>query len=333
MNLIDQIRCKAKENPKTIVLPEGFDQRVLRAASFIQENGLAKIIILGQADKVAEKAKAASINLKNIEIINPATASNFEAITQQYFELRKHKGISRDDARKTVSENRVFYAAMMVRNNLADGFVAGADYTTKDVARAAIHCLGINRELPVVSSAFIIIVPNCASGEKGLFIFADCGIVPDPSAKQLADIAFISAKILEQLSSIKPKVAMLSFSTHGSASSDSVNKVSEAVKMAKAKYPDLLIDGELQADAAIIPEVAEVKSPLSPIKGEANILIFPNLDAGNICYKLVQRLAKARAIGPLLQGLNKPCSDLSRGCGVEDIIDAVAVTVVRAQKC
>lgn len=333
MNLLKQIRSKAKVSPKTIVLPEGLDERVLKAASFVHKNGLAKIIILGVPDKVVKKAKAKSINLKSIEIIDPVVSGNFDTVVQEYFELRKHKGISVDDARFTLRDNQVFYAAMMVRNNLADGFVAGADYTTKDVARAAIHCIGIDRQAPVVSSAFIVTVPNCNYGEKGLFVFADCGIIPDPSAKQLSDIAFVSAKLLEQLSNFKPKVAMLSFSTKGSASSPSVNKVVEAVKIAKARYPDLIIDGELQGDAAIIPEVARIKSPDSPIKGKANILIFPDLDAGNICYKLVQRLAKARTIGPLLQGLNKPCSDLSRGCSVEDIVDAIAVTVVRAQKC
>lgn len=320
MNLINQIREKAKKNPKTIVLPEGNDPRVLKAASYAHKNGLAKIIILGKAN---------SINLKNIEIINPPQAPNFENFIQQYFELRKHKGISIEDARAALLDNWVLYAALMVRNNLAHGFVAGADYTTKDVARSAIHCIGVNPKTAVVCSAFIIIVPNCNYGEKGIFIFADCGIVPDPSAKQLSEIAFASAELLRHLGNFEPRVAMLSFSTKGSASSDSVNKVIEAVKMAKTKYPSLLIDGELQADSAIIPEVAKIKCPDSPLKGKANILIFPNLDAGNIAYKLVQRLAKARAIGPLLQGLNKPGSDLSRGCSAEDIIDAIALTVVR----
>lgn len=333
MNFLNQIRSKARKNPKTIILPEGFDQRVLKAASFLARNGLAKIILLGQSDEIIKKAKSKSINLKNIEIINPLTAKNFDAFAQEYYELRKHKGISLDDARATLTGNFVFYAAMGVRNNKADGFVAGADYTTRDVARAAIHCLGINPEMPVVSSAFIMVVPDCPYGEEGFFIFADCGIIPDPSAKQLCEIAFSSSRLLKQLSNFKPKVALLSFSTKGSAASPSVEKVAEAIKLASNKYPDLVIDGELQADSAIIPEVAKIKSPNSLLRGKANILIFPNLDAGNICYKLVQRLAKARAVGPLLEGLNKPCSDLSRGCAVEDIIDTVALTVVRAQKC
>ncbi len=333
MNFLNQIRSKAKKNPKTILLPEGYDERVLKAASFLTRNGLAKIILLGQSDEIIKKAKSKGINLKNIEIIDPLTAEDFDNFVQGYYQLRKHKGISLDDALATLNSNFVFYAAMCVRNNKADGFVAGADYTTRDVARAAIHCIGINPETPVVSSAFIMIIPNCPYGEKGFFIFADCGIIPEPSSEQLCEIAFSSSKLLEQLSNFKPKVAMLSFSTKGSASSPSVEKVAEAMKLARSKYPDLVIDGELQADSAIIPEVAKIKSPNSPLRGKANILIFPNLDAGNICYKLVQRLAKARAVGPLLEGLNKPCSDLSRGCSSEDIIDTVALTVVRAQKC
>ena len=288
---------------------------------------------MGDPDKVTQKAKGKSINLKNIEIIDYLAASDLDNFIQEYYQLRKHKGISLDDARATLIDNPVFYAAMSVRNNKAHGFVAGADHTTRDVARAAIYCVGVNRQTPIVSSAFIMIIPNCSYGEEGLFIFADCGIVPDPSPKQLSEIAFSSAKLLEGLSNFKPRVALLSFSTKGSAKSSSVEKVTVALKLAKSRYPDLIIDGELQADSAIIPEVAQIKSPDSPIKGRANILIFPNLDAGNICYKLIQRLAKARAIGPLLQGLNKPCSDLSRGCNVEDIIDAIALTVVRAQKC
>jgi phosphate acetyltransferase len=244
--------------------------------------------------------------------------------------LREHKGITLTTAEE-ILKDPVYYAAMMVREGSADGFVAGASYTTPDVARAAIHCLGADSRIETVSSSFIIIVPDCAYAEGGIFVFADCGIVPEPTSKQLAQIALSSAELMEKVLRFEPRVAMLSFSTQGSASERCVEKVKEATKLVKELKPNLLVDGELQVDSAIVPEVAKIKTPDSILKGRANILIFPNLDAGNIAYKLVQRLAKAKAIGPLLQGLNKPCSDLSRGCDVEDIVDAVAVTVVRAQ--
>ncbi|MFN7170506.1 MAG: phosphate acyltransferase, partial [Candidatus Omnitrophota bacterium] len=235
-------------------------------------------------------------------------------------------------ARKIVKENPVFLAALMVRNNEADGFVAGASLSTSDVARAAIHCIRKKEKNSTVMGAFIMLVPDCPYGENGLFVFADCAVVPEPSTEQLAEIARETADFTKNVLGILPRVALLSYSTKGSSKGKPIDKVLNALKIVKEKSPDLLIDGELQVDTAIVPEVAEIKFPYSPVAGKANVLIFPSLEAGNCAYKLVHRLAKARAVGPLFLGLEKPASDLSRGCGVEDIVDAVAVTVVRAQK-
>lgn len=309
MDLINQIRARAKADPKTIVLPEGKEKRVIEAAKRITQERIAKIIL---------------IHAENLDF------QMMEEYAQDYFRLREHKGITLAEA-EGILKDPVYYAAMMVREGSADGFVAGASHTTRDVARAAIHCLGADSRIETVSSSFIIILPDCPYGERGVFIFADCGIVPEPTAKQLAQIALSSAELIEKVLRFEPRVAMLSFSTKGSASGRCVEKVREATELVKQLQPNLLVDGELQVDSAIIPEVAKIKTPDSILKGRANVLIFPNLDAGNIAYKLIQRLAKAKAIGPLLQGLNKPCSDLSRGCDVEDIVDAVAVTVTRAQ--
>jgi phosphate acetyltransferase len=225
----------------------------------------------------------------------------------------------------------LYYAAMMTREGKADGFVAGASHTTPNVARSAIRCLGVDERIGVACSCFIMIVPNCTLGDKGTFLFSDCGIIPDPNPRQLASIAISSAELTKKVLNLVPRSAFLSYSTHGSAKGKTIDKVVEAVGMVREIVPDLLVDGELQVDAAIVPEVAQLKYPDSPLGGKANILIFPNLDAGNIGYKLVQRLSNARAIGPLMLGLNKPCSDLSRGCSVDDIVDCVAVTAIRAQ--
>ncbi len=309
MTKIDLIREKARGNPKKIVLPEGEEKRVIEAASIIEKEGIAKVILLRKTE----------------------THPRLEEIVQTFWNLRKHKGISIDEARECVLKESVYFAALMTRLNMADGFVAGASHTTPNVARAAIYCLGIDREIRVVSSSFIIELEDCPFGENGLFIFGDCGIVPDPTSSQLAGIALSSSMLLKRLFDIEPRVALLSYSTKGSARGKSVDKVLEALKIIREKDPGLLVDGELQLDAAIIPEVAGIKSPGSPIAGKANVLIFPNLDAGNISYKLIQRLGKARVVGPILQGVTRPASDLSRGCTVKEIVDTVAVTVVRAQ--
>ncbi len=308
MNIMNKIRTRAKAAQKTIVLPENEDTRVREAAEFIKKEGIAKVILLGKG--MLDKAKQ-------------------EEYANLYFEIRKAKGETIEEARKTL-EDPLYYAAMMTRMGDADGYVAGASHTTPDVARSAIHCLGVNDRINIVSSCFLMDVPDCSYGENGAFIFADCGIIPDPNPRQLACIAISNAELAGKVFNTPARVAMLSYSTKGSAKGRVIDKTLEALALAKQMQPDLLIDGELQVDAAIVPEVAEIKYPNSLLKGRANVLIFPNLEAGNIGYKLVQRLAKARAAGPLIVGLNKPCSDLSRGCLVEDIVDCVAITAIRA---
>jgi len=309
MDTVKGIRNKARGNLKTIVLAEIEDKRVVEAARIIEKEGIARPILLSK-DAMVAKDK--------------------ERFIQEYYELRKAKGLSLDEARQTL-EKPLYYAAMMTRNNLADGFVAGASHTTPDVVRAAIQCLGVDSRMGLASSCFIMVVPDCAYGESGTFIFSDCGVIPEPNSRQLAFIAISAAELVKKVLDFTPRIALLSYSTKNSAKGKYVEEVKEALKITKELRPDLLIDGELQVDAAIVPEVARIKYPDGLLEGKANVLIFPNLEAGNISYKLVQRLAKARAVGPLLLGLNKPCSDLSRGCSVDDIIDCVAVTAIRAQ--
>lgn len=308
MDIISDIRKRATMRNKTIILPEKDDQRIRAAAKIIQEEKIAKVILLGKED------------LDNGRI---------ESFSKIFFELRKSKGITIENARVAVS-SPLYYAAMLVREGEADGFVAGAAHSTPDVARAAIYCLGVEDGISTISSCFIMVVPNCSFGDSGVFVYADCGIVPEPSSRQLSHIAISTASLAEKVFNISPRVAMLSYSTKGSASGRFVEKVRDATKLVKEARPDLLVDGELQLDAAIVPEVAKIKDPNGILGGMANVLIFPNLDAGNIAYKLTQRLSKARAVGPLLVGLSKPCSDLSRGCLVDDIVDCVAVTALRA---
>jgi len=309
METIARIRSKARTKRKTIVLPEYDDERILEAARIVKKQELADCLVL-TPDKINPEDKEKYINA--------------------FYELRKHKGVGIEEVRK-IFDNPLYCAAMMTRCGLADGFLAGASHTTPDVARAAIWCLGVQERISIATSAFIMVVPGCAMGEQGVFIFADCGIVPDPNPRQLACIALASAELANKVLDFTPRIALLSYSTKGSAKGKSVEKIEEALELLKTMSPDLLADGEIQADAAIVPEVAEIKCPDSPIAGKANVLIFPNLESGNISYKLTQRLANARAVGPLLLGLNKPCSDLSRGCSIEDIVDCVAATAVRAQ--
>ncbi len=308
-DIINALRDKAREQSKTIVLPEGHDERVRKAAAFIEKNKIANVLLLEPGRLDAQKV---------------------EEYTELYFQLRQHKGISRDEAHDVVS-HPVFYGALMVRQGLADGFVAGAATTTPDVAKAALYCLGIDKRIATIASCFIMIVPHCPYGADGVFLFADCGIVPDPTTRQLAQISVSTAELAKKVLGITPRVALLSYSTKGSASGRFVERIREALVLLKEIAPDLAADGELQVDAAIIPEVAKMKNPGSPIQGDANILVFPSLEAGNISYKLVERLSGGRALGPLLLGLVKPCSDLSRGCNWEDVVDCTAVTAIRAQ--
>ncbi len=309
MDIIERLRKKAKSKLKTIVLPEYDDERVIEAARIIEQEGIARVLVLSP-DKINPKDKQRYI--------------------EEFFDMRKSKGITIEEVRK-IFEDTLYCAAMMTREGKADGFVAGASHTTPDVARAAIQTLEVDPRISIACSCFIMAVPDCPYGENGTFVFADCGIIPDPNPRQLACIAVASAELTAKVLAIAPRVALLSYSTKGSAKGKSIEKIEEALQLIKQMAPDLPVDGELQVDAAIVPEVAKIKYPDSPIAGQANVLIFPNLESGNISYKLVQRLAKARAIGPLILGLKKPCSDLSRGCFVEDVVDCVAVTAIRAQ--
>ncbi|MFH1552674.1 MAG: phosphate acetyltransferase [Candidatus Omnitrophota bacterium] len=332
MNRVLALRDKAKKNKRKIILPEGDDKRVLKAASFMASEGIADIDLLGRKDVVLKLAEENSISLEGVSLIDPFTHDRREEIINGYYERRKHKGITPEEAEKTVMENFVYYAAMMTRLDIADGFVAGASHTTSDVARAAIHCLKLDRRIGTVSSSFIMEMEDCPFGEKGLLAYGDCGIIPYPSARQLVGIAIATSDLFQKLFDIEPRVALLSYSTKGSAKGESIDTIREALIKIKEKRPQLMVDGELQVDAAIVPEVAQVKCPDSKVAGKANVLIFPNLDAGNISYKLSQRLAKARVVGPLVQGLNKPCSDLSRGCNWEEVVDTTVVTAIRAQE-
>ncbi|MFA5411243.1 MAG: phosphate acyltransferase [Candidatus Omnitrophota bacterium] len=309
MQTIEKIRRKAGRQLKAIVLPEYEDARVEEASRIIEKEGIARPLLLSK-DKIEPAEK--------------------ERYIEQFYQIYKIKIPDINSVRK-LFENPLYYAAMMTKEGKADGFVAGASHTTPDVARAAIRCLGIDERISIASSCFIMAVPDCPYGQDGTFVFADCGIIPEPNPRQLACIALSAAELSGKVLDFTPRIAFLSYSTKGSARGKSIEKISEALRLAKEMAPDLVIDGEMQVDAAIVPEVARIKYPGSVLGGQANVLIFPDLEAGNIGYKLVQRLAGARAIGPLLLGLKKPCSDLSRGCLVEDVVDCVAVTAIRAQ--
>ncbi|MGB2599572.1 MAG: phosphate acetyltransferase [Candidatus Omnitrophota bacterium] len=334
MKRILELREKAKKVKKKVVLPEGDDIRIVKAASIIAREGIADIILLGKEEDLSKLAKENDISLDGVNVIDPFKHDKKQEVINAYYELRKSKGVTPEEAEKTVMENFVFYGAVMTRMGLADGFVAGANHTTSCVARAAIQSLKLNRDIGTVCSSFIMEMTECPFGEDGLFAYGDCAVIPQPSPRQLVGIAVATSDIFGKLFGIKPRVAMLSYSTKGSAAvtEESILALRAAIEKIREKRPDLMIDGELQLDAAIVPEVAKRKCPDSPVAGLANVLIFPNLDAGNISYKLTQRLGKARAVGPILQGLDKPCSDLSRGCSVEDVVDVVAITAIRAQE-
>lgn len=309
MDVINRIRQKARQSRKTIVLPEYYDTRIVEAARIIEGEGIAHAVVLTK------------------EMMEPQQKERY---LNEYYELHKVKDADREAVR-LLFEDTLYYAAMMTSEGKFDGLVAGASHTTPDMARASIRCLGVDTRITIVSSCFIMAVPNCPYGDSGAFVFADCGIIPEPNARQLACVAAAAADLASKVLEIEPRIALLSYSTKGSAKGRNVDKVTEALGLARQMFPELVIDGELQVDAAIVPEVARIKYPDSPIGGRANVLIFPDLEAGNIGYKLTQRLANARAVGPLLVGLQKPASDLSRGCIVEDIVDCAAVTAIRAQ--
>lgn len=332
MNFIENIKNRAKQEIKTIVLPESEDIRTLKATQIALKEKYANIVLVGNEEIIKQKTQENNINIEGATIINPQTSKDYEKYAQLLYELRKNKGMTIEQAKELVL-NPVYFGMLMVKDEetKADGLVSGAAHSTADTLRPALQILKTAPDTKLVSVFFVMVVPDCEYGENGTFIFGDAGLNENPNPDQLSEIAISSSKSFEQLVQKEPKVAMLSYSSHGSAHSELTEKVIEATKLLKEKEPNLIADGELQLDAAIIPEVAASKTPTSPLKGEANVLIFPNLDAGNIGYKLVQRLGKAEAYGPLCQGIAKPVNDLSRGCSAEDIAGVIAITAVQAQ--
>ena len=332
MAFIDEIKDRAKKDIKKIVLPESDDDRTLKATSEVLKQKFAEIILIGNRSKILERAKELSLdNIEEAEIVDPNNSENYNEFVEQFYELRKHKGMTIEKAKEFMLDN-IYFGMMMVKQGYADGLVSGAIHSTSDTLRPALQILKTAPGTKLVSAFFMMIVPNCIYGENGVFLFSDSGLNENPDSDALSEIAISSSKSFELLTGKTPKIAMLSYSSHGSAKSELTEKVIKATNLVKEKAPDLLVDGELQLDAAIIPEVAEYKAKGSPLKGEANILIFPDLNAGNIGYKLVQRLANAEAYGPLCQGIAKPVNDLSRGCSSKDIEGVVAITAVQAQE-
>ena len=327
MALIDKIKAKAKADVKRIVLPEGEEIRNVQAAVKIVEQGLAKLTLLGDPEKVKEVAAGASLD--GLTIINPKTSDKCAEYANTLYELRKAKGMTPEQAAELVKDP-MYYGVMMVKMGDADGLVSGAIHSTGDMLRPALQIIKSKPGIKTVSSCFLMECPNKAYGDDGVMVFADCAVNIDPDAEQLASIALGAADSARSLAGIEPRVAMLSFSTKGSAKHDLVTKVQEATRIAKELDPSQMLDGELQLDAAIVESVGQLKSPGSPVAGKANVLVFPGLEAGNIGYKLVQRLAGAEAYGPILQGIAKPCNDLSRGCSVDDIVATVAITAAQA---
>lgn len=329
MGFIDEIKTKAKADLKTIVLPETEDVRTYEAAEAILKEGTAKLVLIGSEEEVAKNK--GNFDISGAQIVDPAKSEKTESYIAKLVELRQKKGMTEEQTRELLLTNYPYYGVMMVKMGDADGMVSGACHSTADTLRPCLQILKTKPGTKLVSAFFIMVVPDCEMGENGTFVFGDCGLNQNPSPEELAAIAISSAESFKQLVGAEPRVAMLSHSSMGSAKHDDVTKVVEAVKIAKAEAPDLMLDGELQLDAAIVPSVGASKAPQSPVAGKANVLIFPDLDAGNIGYKLVQRLAKAEAYGPMTQGIAAPVNDLSRGCSAKDIEGVVAITAVQCQ--
>jgi len=332
MHLVDQIKANARADLQTVVLPEGYDDRMIEASAQIVADKLAHVILLGNPATLNSKAAELGVSLVGVTIIEPKSARNLSAYADELVELRKKKGLSHDDALALLgAEDNLYFATMMVHKGDAGGAVAGASNTTGDVLRAAFQVVGTAPGMNTVSSVFLMVTKTPEFGENGTLCFADCAVNPNPDAQALAEIAVSTAASCKSFLGVEAKVAMLSFSTKGSAAHIDCDKVLEALEIAKKIAPDLDIDGELQADAALIPKVGDKKAPGSRVAGQANTLIFPDLDSGNIGYKLVERLAGAEAVGPIIQGLAKPVNDLSRGCSVADIVSVSAITAVQSQ--
>lgn len=330
MELMKQIWAKAKLDKKKIVLAEGEEERNIKASEKIVKNGLANVIIIGNKDIIREKAEKLGVDLTGVELEDPNTSECLKTYSNEFYELRKKKGMTPEKANKIVRDP-LYFATMMVKVGAADGLVSGSIHTTGDLLRPGLQIVKTAPGTSVVSSIFMMEIPNCDYGDNGMLLFADCAVNPNPSMEQLAAIAVSTAKTAKELCGMDPKIAMLSFSTKGSAQHETVDKVRNATELAKKMAPELKIDGELQLDASIVDEVANLKAPGSPVAGKANVLVFPELQSGNIGYKLVQRFAKAEAIGPICQGFARPINDLSRGCSSDDIVNVVAVTAVQAQ--
>lgn len=327
MGFIDEIIQRAKKNKKTIVLPESYEPRTIEACAKLLERGITNVVMIGDREKI--QAVAPQWDISGARFVDPENSPLFEAYVQAFYEMRKAKGMTPEKARETMKDP-LYFGVMMVKQNEADGMVAGAINSTSNTLRPALQILRTAPGTKLVSAFFMIIVPDCDYGHKGTFLFADSGLVEDPDADQLSEIALSSARTFRQLTGAEPYVAMLSYSTYGSAKSPLTEKVVEATRLAREKAPELLLDGELQLDAALVEQVARSKAPGSQVAGKANVLIFPDLNSGNISYKLAQRLARAEAYGPVTQGIAKPVNDLSRGCSADDIVGVAAITAVQA---
>ena len=330
MSFIEEMKKRASSSIKTIVLPEANDKRVLEASQTVMKEKFAKVVLVGNKEEAEQVAKENGIDISGVEFVEPAKSAKYDEYVQAFYELRKAKGMTEEKAKELMLDSTHF-AMMMVKSGEVDGLVSGAAHSTADTLRPALQILKTAPNTKLVSAFFVMCVPDCKYGENGVFVFSDCGLNENPDAESLSEIAISSSKSFEQLVGKKAEVAMLSYSTYGSAKSELTQKVIDATNLVREKMPELAVDGELQLDAAIIPEVAASKAKGSPVAGHANTLIFPDLNAGNIGYKLVQRLAKAEAYGPLCQGIAKPVNDLSRGCSADDIVGVIAITAVQAQ--